>query len=115
MELGIFIKEAMHAAGKPFRELSPEQLGAALRDYEVLRSHRVSHIIAKSGFMGNLFLFMGFLVRALYPLALKKLLEGPCSGPIRPAPARVNLCSIRSSNTSHQSEQLFAVVRSQTC
>ena len=64
VELGIFIKEAMQSAGKPFGELSPEQIGAALREYEMLRSHRVCHIIGKSGFIGNLFLFMGFLVSA---------------------------------------------------
>lgn len=65
MELGIFIKDAMQSAGKPFAELSPGEIGQALREYEVLRSHRVSHIIAKSGFIGNLFLFMGFLVSTL--------------------------------------------------
>ena len=74
VELGIFIKEAMQSAGKPFGELTPEQIGAALREYEMMRSHRVCHIIGKSGFIGNLFLFMGFLVRALFivwPLAAR--------------------------------------------
>ncbi|CAL5228140.1 g11219 [Coccomyxa viridis] len=65
VELGIFIGEAMESAGKPFHELTPTQIGAALRDYEMLRSHRVCHIISKSGFIGNLFLFMGFLPRWL--------------------------------------------------
>jgi hypothetical protein len=63
VELGVYIKEAMEAAGKPFEQLSPEQIAAALRSYEVLRSHRVAHIIAKSGFTGNIFLIAGYLVR----------------------------------------------------
>ena len=63
VELGVYIKEAMEAAGKPFQELSPEQIAAALRSYEIARSHRVAHIVAKSGMMGNIFMYMGYLVR----------------------------------------------------
>ncbi len=68
VELGIYIKEAMEAAGKGFAELSPEQIAAALREYEIARSHRVAHIISKSGFIGNIFLFVGLLVGVIQPL-----------------------------------------------
>ena len=69
VELGIYIKEAMEAAGKGFAELSPEQIAAALREYEIARSHRVAHIISKSGFIGNIFLFVGLLVGVIQPLS----------------------------------------------
>ena len=62
VELGVYMKEAIEAAGKPFQELSPEEIGAALRKYEIQRSHRVAHIVGKSGMMGNLFMVMGYLV-----------------------------------------------------
>ena len=62
VELGVFMKEAIEAAGKPFQELSPEEVGAALRKYEIHRSHRVAHIVGKSGMMGNIFMVMGYLV-----------------------------------------------------
>lgn len=62
MELGVYIREAMEEAGKPFGELSPEQVGAVLRKYETARSHRVAHIVGKSGMMGNMFMIMGYLV-----------------------------------------------------
>ena len=62
MELGVYMKEAIEAAGKPFQELSPEKVGAALRKYEIHRSHRVAHIVGKSGMMGNIFMVMGYLV-----------------------------------------------------
>ena len=58
----MYMKEAMEAAGKPFKELSPEEVGAALRKYEIHRSHRVAHIVGKSGMMGNIFMVMGYLV-----------------------------------------------------
>ena len=58
----MYIKEAMEATGKPFRELSPEEIDAALRKYEIYRSHRVAHIVGKSGMMGNIFMVMGYLV-----------------------------------------------------
>ncbi len=77
VELGIFIREAMESAGKPFHELTPTEIGAALRDYEMLRSHRVCHIISKSGFIGNLFLFMGFLVSFLSPSHLTSRIVHP--------------------------------------
>lgn len=63
VELGVYIREAMEAAGKPFQAMSPEQIAAALRSYEIDRSHRVAHIVAKSGMMGNIFMYMGYLVR----------------------------------------------------
>lgn len=69
----------MESAGKPFHELTPTQIGAALRDYEMLRSHRVCHIISKSGFIGNLFLFMGFLVSALSHLIPVDPQPTPCT------------------------------------
>ena len=58
----MYMKEAIEAAGKPFKELSPEEVGAALRKYEIHRSHRVAHIVGKSGMMGNIFMVMGYLV-----------------------------------------------------
>ena len=58
----MFMKEAIEAAGRPFKELSPEEVGAALRKYEIHRSHRVAHIVGKSGMMGNIFMYMGYLV-----------------------------------------------------
>lgn len=69
VELGIYIKDAMEAAGKGFADLSPEQIAAALREYEIARSHRVAHIISKSGFIGNIFLFIGLLVGVIWPLS----------------------------------------------
>lgn len=62
VELGVYLKDAMEAAGKPFAELPPEQISAALREYEIVRSHRVAHIVGKSGFIGTMFLLTGFLV-----------------------------------------------------
>lgn len=55
MELGVYLREAMEAAGKPFAELSPEQIASTLREYEIARSHRVAHIVGKSGMIGNIF------------------------------------------------------------
>ena len=60
----MYIREAMEEAGKPFGELSSEQIGAALRAYEVARSHRVAHIVGKSGKIGSMFMMMGYLVSA---------------------------------------------------
>ena len=65
MELGVAMKRAMEEAGKPFQDLSPGQIAAALRRFEVLRSHRVAHIINKSQFMALFFWATGFLVGSL--------------------------------------------------
>ena len=62
VELGVYIKEAMEAAGKPFGELSPGDIAAALRNYETGRSHRVFHIIDKSSKFGTMFLVISILV-----------------------------------------------------
>ena len=62
VELGVYIKEAMEAAGKPFGELSPGDITAALRKYETGRSHRVFHIIDKSSKFGTMFLVISILV-----------------------------------------------------
>ena len=62
VELGVYIKEAMEAAGKPFGELSPGDIAAALRKYETGRSHRVFHIIDKSSKFGTMFLVISILV-----------------------------------------------------
>ena len=59
----MFFKDAMEEAGKPFGELSPEQIAAVLRKYEIARSHRVAQIIAASTKTGNMFRRAGFLVR----------------------------------------------------
>ena len=58
----MYIREAMEEAGKPFGELSPEQVSAALRKYEIERSHRVAHMVGKSGNIGSMFMLMGYLV-----------------------------------------------------
>ena len=63
VELGVFLKEAMEEAGKPFGELTPVQIAAVLRKYETARSHRVAQIIAASTRTGNMFRRAGFLVR----------------------------------------------------
>lgn len=63
----MYIKEAIEAAGKPFRELSPEEVGGALRKYEIHRSYRVAHIVGKSGYTGNIFMIMGYLVSSPAP------------------------------------------------
>ena len=63
VELGVCMKRAMEEAGKPFRDLSPGEVATALRRFEVLRSHRVAHIINKSQFMALFFWATGFLVR----------------------------------------------------
>ena len=57
------MKRAMEQSGKPFQDLSPGEIAAALRRFEVLRSHRVAHIINKSQFMSLFFWATGFLVR----------------------------------------------------
>ena len=64
VELGVFFREAMEEAGKPFGELTPAQIAAVLRKYETARSHRVAQIIAASTKTGNMFRRAGFLVRA---------------------------------------------------
>ena len=79
VELGVYIREAMEAVGKPFAELSPEELAAALRTYETERSHRVAHIVAKSGKMGSMFMIMGYLVSALQHCAAHACKSFPCS------------------------------------
>ena len=81
VELGVYIREAIEEAGKPFGELSPEQIGAALRKYEVARSHRVAHIVDKSGKIGSMFMIMGYLVRPLSPATLGRCCtaEGDCA------------------------------------
>lgn len=54
VELGVFMKEAMQAAGGvPFAELTPEAICAALRKYETVRSERVALIIKKSAWVGK--------------------------------------------------------------
>ena len=65
VELGIAMKRAMEEGGKPFQDLSAGAIAAALRRFEVLRSHRVAHIINKSQFMALFFWATGFLVRGL--------------------------------------------------
>ncbi len=79
VELGVYIREAMEEAGKPFGELSPEQITAALRKYEIERSHRVAHIVGKSGNIGSMFMLMGYLVSACLELLVDSCLEqGGC-------------------------------------
>ncbi|CAK0785686.1 hypothetical protein CVIRNUC_008897 [Coccomyxa viridis] len=75
VELGVYMKEAIEAAGKPFKELSPEEVGAALRKYEIHRSHRVAHIVGKSGMMGNIFMVMGYLPRWLMRFVMSKAIH----------------------------------------
>ncbi|KAK9908124.1 hypothetical protein WJX75_002954 [Coccomyxa subellipsoidea] len=54
VELGVFMKEAMQAAGGvPFAKLAPEAICAALRKYETVRSERVALIIKKSAWVGR--------------------------------------------------------------
>lgn len=51
------LKKAMQkAGGVPFEQLSPEAIATALREYEILRSHRVAYIINKSRNFGGLFI-----------------------------------------------------------
>ncbi|EIE21026.1 FAD/NAD(P)-binding domain-containing protein [Coccomyxa subellipsoidea C-169] len=61
VELGVFMKEAMHAeGGVPFAKLSPEAICAALRKYETVRSERVALVIKKSAMA---WLIMGALMK----------------------------------------------------
>ncbi len=54
VELGVFMKKAMHAeGGVPFAKLSPEAICAALRKYETVRSERVALVIKKSAMVGK--------------------------------------------------------------
>ena len=63
VELGVFLKEAMRAAGGvPFADLPPEALCAAVRKYETVRSKRAAFIIAKSRYIGSLSNKRPFLV-----------------------------------------------------
>ncbi|CAK0785685.1 hypothetical protein CVIRNUC_008896 [Coccomyxa viridis] len=75
VELGVYIKEAMEAAGKPFGELSPGDIAAALRNYETGRSHRVFHIIDKSSKFGTMFLVISILPRWLMRFILAWLIQ----------------------------------------
>lgn len=78
MELGVFLKEAMLAAGGvPFADLPPEALCAALRKYETVRSERAALIIAKSRYIGSLSNKRPFLVC---------LMNSPCSLPAGQSP-----------------------------
>ena len=69
----MYIKEAMEAAGKPFGELSPGDITAALRKYETGRSHRVFHIIDKSSKFGTMFLVISILVSTSPNLPVRTL------------------------------------------
>jgi 2-polyprenyl-6-methoxyphenol hydroxylase-like FAD-dependent oxidoreductase len=63
VELGVALKRALQkAGGVPFSQLPPEAIAAALRDYEILRSHRVADIINRSKNSGRLFLIENPLV-----------------------------------------------------
>ncbi|CAK0785681.1 hypothetical protein CVIRNUC_008892 [Coccomyxa viridis] len=75
VELGVFFREAMEEAGKPFGELTPAQIAAVLRKYETARSHRVAQIIAASTKTGNMFRRAGFLPRWLMRLVLAWLYQ----------------------------------------
>jgi hypothetical protein len=64
VELGVFLSKAMQKAGVPFSQLPPDVIAATLRDYEILRSRRVAHIISKSRNFGGLFMVKSYLVRS---------------------------------------------------
>ena len=66
VEVGVFIKKAMEGAGvTSLAQLSAAELCAALREYETVRSHRVSYIIKKSlSRGGGMIRKRGWLVRA---------------------------------------------------
>ena len=80
----MYIREAMEEAGKPFGELSSEQIGAALRAYEVARSHRVAHIVGKSGKIGSMFMMMGYLVSACLKPQAECVSSPECMLPLLP-------------------------------
>ena len=71
----MYIREAMEEAGKPFGKMNPEQISAALRKYEIARSHRVAHIVGKSGKIGSMFMLMGYLVSACQKLCTGRVLS----------------------------------------
>lgn len=79
VELGVFIKEAMLSAGKPFAQLSTGEISVALRRYEILRSDRVAHIIDKSRNLGLLFWATGFLVSYGYRAGFRHILTLVCA------------------------------------
>ena len=65
VEVGVFIKNAMERAGvTKLAQLSAADIRAALREYEVERSHRVSYIIRKSRAFGSTFMRRNWLVGA---------------------------------------------------
>ena len=70
----------MEEAEKPFGKMNPEQISAALRKYEIARSHRVAHIVGKSGKIGSMFMLMGYLVSACLKLCAGHVLskDGSC-------------------------------------
>ncbi|CAL8469098.1 g8639 [Coccomyxa elongata] len=83
VELAIFLKEAMRAAGGvPFADLPPEALCAALRKYETVRSERVAFVINKSRYIGSLSDKRNPLLRTVYQWLLK---AGLVKFPIQPA------------------------------
>ena len=57
------LKRALQKEGVPFAQLSPAAIAAALREYEILRSHRVAEIIAKSRLSGQMSIVQNPLVR----------------------------------------------------
>jgi len=75
VELGIAMKKAMESAGKGFEELSAAEISAALRSFEMLRSHRVAHIIDKSRRTGNFMLDGNFFVSVSLPQRVYRTLE----------------------------------------
>ncbi len=83
VELAVFLKEAMRAAGGvPFAELPPEALCAALRKYETVRSERVAFVINKSRYIGSLSDKRNPLVRLainLWQMPLQSRGPAPCA------------------------------------
>ena len=63
VEVGVYIKKAMERAGvTTLAALSAADICAALREFEVERSHRVSFIIRKSRAFGATFMRRNWLV-----------------------------------------------------
>ena len=63
VEVAVFIKKAMEKAGvTSLAQLKPEAVCAALREYEVTRSHRVAFVIRKARRFGNTFMRRNWLV-----------------------------------------------------
>ena len=64
VELAVYIKRAMESAGVTnLAQLPTADIHAALREYEILRSHRVSFIIKKSLASGAIVPKRSWLVR----------------------------------------------------